>query len=277
MLRCTAMYTLFLWKTRIMNRNSHFWRNKGFYLTVFLLFATYEVGAWCIEEWFNKRQIIDSVQLNKQKLIERSVLEKVTLTIAPTQVEKTTMGAPVKSLEEIFNESEQSLLTTQLLAENTKLLLEDFILFKKSHQSLPLSMQDMKQMDNGLLHLFNLYSSISISQHPDIRLKNIQNLKQLFAFHKENALNIYGIDSEVYQKAYPVFYSIIISPEKIIEDVFFVEYKLKQQKDDYLLSIGGDILKKEYEKLSDGKVMPDFVERNVSLLNQYIKNISKKE
>lgn len=260
-----------------MNKNSHLWKNKGFYLTIFLLFATYEGGAWFIEEWFNKREMRDNIQLNKQKLIERVALDKVVLTIAPKEIEKTTVGAPVKTIEEIFNETAQSLLTTQLLKENTKSLLQDFIVFRQAHQSLPLSIQDMKHLDNGLLHLFNLYSSMSVSQHPDIRLKNIQNLKQLFAFHKENALNVYDITPDIYQKAYPIFNSIIISPEDVIEDAFFVEYKLKQQKDDYLLSVGGEALKKEYEKLSAGKIMPDFVERNVSLLNQYIKNISKKD
>lgn len=260
-----------------MNKNSHFGRHKGFYLTIFLLFATYEAGAWFIEDWFNKREMRDTIQLNKQKMIERVALDKITLTIVPYKGEKTTMGAPSKTVEEIFNESAQSLLTRQIISEKTKPLLEYFVVFRSSHQSLPLSIQDMKQIDNGLLNLFNLYASIGVGQHPEVRLKNIQKLKHLFAFHKENALNVYGITTDVYQNAYPVFNSIIISPEKVIEEAFFIEYKLKQQKDDYLLSVGGEDLKKAYEKLSEGRIMPAFVERNVSLLNQYIKNIAKKD
>lgn len=257
-------------------RNHHLWKHKGFYTSLLLLFAFYQSGSWFVEHWFKKREARDSMQLQKQKFVERVAFEQVQLKIVDIFPEKSTSGAPENTIEQIFSETANSLFSSQQLSDKTKKQLEDFIEFKRKHKSVLLSISDMKQIDNGLIQLLNLYASLSIQQHPETRKKNIKTLKELFNFHKETALSVYAIDEDGYKKAFPLFYSVVSSTEDTIERAFIVEYQMKMNKNDYLLTVGGDELRKEYKRLSEGDLMPLFVARNVSLVNQYVENISEK-
>lgn len=246
--------------------------HKGFFLTVILVFAVYQGTALFIEHWFDKRATKDRMETKKQKMIESFAMKTIRLKGLPEYAGKSSYSSSSKTLEDIFNSAADSLASTQKFNEQMLVDIKDF--FKDKKENNTLVSKDMKIFDSYVLQLINLYGSISFEQHPSIRLENLSFLKSLVNIHKQEVIRIYSISEPLYRDVYPEFYEMSNLPEALIEDVFLVEYKLRKNKNDYLLSIGGDELKNAYVKQSLNQEMPIMAKRNIIELNRYINNIT---
>lgn len=249
--------------------------HKGFFFSIILVFSLYQVSATFVEKWFDKREARDNLKSEKQKVVEKMTIKKNQLKGVPDVIDggESPLLLEVKSIENIFSESAESLLSTQKF--NPIALNDIQTLFLKKEETKSLISEDVRKFDAGVMKIVNLYALKSVEQHPETRKENLKFIKNLILVHKKEVMRVYSISDLIYKDVYPVFSEISFSSEKLLENTFLVEYKLKKSKNDYLLTIGGEALRAVYVPLNYGGDMPVLATRNVIELNQYINNITK--
>lgn len=262
-----------------MNEKSNHLRK--FILGIVGIFAFYQGGAFVIQNYVSQLKQNDAHWKINQNSVIRSLNTHEHLKVPEFQsfvvtAEEETIGRPEKSITKIFSESLEELNGSNQIKSNITEKLEKYYKFTKVNRDYTFSNEDMLKIEDSIHWLLNHYIAQKWSNiNDDDKQKNLEQLKRLVNFHYDLARIVYDIDKSSYKLMFPYFYDFIVTTPEDLNLVFKFENNLKNSGNSYLLSVGDADLVKAYKEETKQNFVPDFIFRNVSILNKHINNISK--